>query len=113
MVRVTPVIPMLDPIIHTEARPFCDDKSCPCHADRFLTADLGYHHAESDQELPSLRLPWNGDQTCLDHLACLRLWVLLPEVFPDYSVECQALRCAFPYLQPFTFVASLASVVAL
>ena len=26
-----PTIPMLDPIIHTDEQPECDDPDCPCH----------------------------------------------------------------------------------
>jgi len=28
---------------------------------------------------------WSGDQTFLDETACLRLLVLLLEIFPDYG----------------------------
>lgn len=31
---VLPVIPMDDPIIHTDGSPFCDDMHCPCHCDK-------------------------------------------------------------------------------
>ncbi len=86
MVRVTPVIPMLDPIIHIEARPFCTDKTCLCHAERFIVTQLGSHTAEFDQELRVLHLCWAGDQTFLTREESLRLLTLLLEVFPDYSV---------------------------
>jgi hypothetical protein len=81
----TPIsIRCLDPIIHSDTMPICPDPTCPCKKDRFIVAELGYHHAEYDQQLQSLRLSWPGDQTFLDEEACLRLLALLLDVFPDY-----------------------------
>ncbi len=34
------VIPMEDPIVHTQNHPFCSDTTCPCHADPELTGTL-------------------------------------------------------------------------
>jgi len=28
------VIPMEDPLLHTDDHPYCDDLSCPCHDDQ-------------------------------------------------------------------------------
>lgn len=30
---VIPVIPMEDPLVHSETHPFCADPTCPCHDD--------------------------------------------------------------------------------
>ncbi len=43
---VFPVI-MLDPIVHTEAHPFCSDSTCPCQEER---------------ERERARLPLNGNR---------------------------------------------------
>ena len=36
---VFPVL-MEDPIIHTDARPFCSDHTCGCHADELLLEEF-------------------------------------------------------------------------
>ncbi len=34
------VIPMEDPLIHTDTHPFCPDPSCPCHVDQELLSQV-------------------------------------------------------------------------
>ncbi len=34
------VIPMEDPILHTQSHPFCGDPTCPCHEDSELLSDV-------------------------------------------------------------------------
>ena len=40
MAKNTPVIPMLDPIVHDAAHAYCADGSCPCHANQYSRADV-------------------------------------------------------------------------
>ena len=34
------VIPMEDPVLHTDTHPFCGDPVCPCHEDQELIMEV-------------------------------------------------------------------------
>ena len=34
------IVLMEDPLIHTDAHPFCSDPACPCHEDQELVAEV-------------------------------------------------------------------------
>ncbi len=36
------VIPMEDPILHTQSHPFCSDPTCPCKEDPELLSDVAH-----------------------------------------------------------------------
>lgn len=61
------VIPMLDPIIHTDEHPYCDDLSCPCNAN-VVDADQD----ETGTHAPDCRCSWcepqerNATTQCAD-----------------------------------------------
>ncbi len=40
------MIPMEDPIIHTDDHPFCGDPTCPCTEDSELLAELAHQVEE-------------------------------------------------------------------
>ncbi|MBA2284221.1 MAG: hypothetical protein H0W02_01930 [Ktedonobacteraceae bacterium] len=43
---VIPVIPMEDPLVHSETHPFCSDPTCPCHDDHGNITCVYDHYQE-------------------------------------------------------------------
>lgn len=57
------VIPMEDPIIHTNDKPFCKDTaSCPCHQDPILLDEMAKHLLNGELTYQEARRIWRGEQ---------------------------------------------------